>query len=171
LLPSVLCLPYRFLLSDVIMSELIEPPGSLFASLGYEIFSIPSDGVMEFFRLRSLYLKPSTNDLFALVGTRTMQGVLITGDNALRKAAESEGLAVHGTLWLLDQLVGLFVITKNEASSACWTMERDFRTANARCASGNGQPDDEKREYKTCEVFFSAQKPFRVFPVSVVQNA
>ena len=135
LLPSVLLLPYRFLLSDVIMSELIEPPGSLFASLGYEIFSIPSDDVMEVLRLRSLYLKPSTNDLFALVGTRNMHGVLITGDNALRKAAESEGLAVHGTLWLLDQLVRFSVITKIVASNALRNMlDNGARFPHSECS-------------------------------------
>ena len=30
--------------------------------------------------------------------------MLITGDNNLRTAGEEQGVEVHGTLWLLDQL-------------------------------------------------------------------
>jgi predicted nucleic acid-binding protein len=31
--------------------------------------------------------------------------MLVTGDAALRHAAEEEGVEVHGTLWLLDNLI------------------------------------------------------------------
>ncbi len=31
--------------------------------------------------------------------------LLLTGDEALRKAASQEGVEVHGTLWLLDAMV------------------------------------------------------------------
>jgi hypothetical protein len=43
--------------------------------------------------------------LFALLLAKINSCALITGDDALRKAAKEEGVPVHGLLWILDRLV------------------------------------------------------------------
>lgn len=49
---------------------------------------------------------------------RQEQCPLLTGDNALRNAAASEGIEVRGTLWVVEALVAQGVITKRRAESA-----------------------------------------------------
>ena len=44
-------------------------------------------------------------DCAAFVYARVHSGILLTGDKPLRTFAQSQHLAVHGTLWVLDQLV------------------------------------------------------------------
>lgn len=47
----------------------------------------------------------SIADLSAFVLAKEMNAWLITSDKSLRNYAERNGLTVHGTLWVLDQLV------------------------------------------------------------------
>ncbi len=47
----------------------------------------------------------SANDCFCLVTALANRGIVLTGDALLRKVAASEGLRVHGVLWVIDELV------------------------------------------------------------------
>ena len=58
---------------------------------------------------------------------------LLTGDRNLRDFAMAEGIAVHGTLWLLDELVVCRIITPFEAKTSLEAMQR----------SGSRLPHDE----------------------------
>ena len=62
-------------------------------------------------RLRNEYASPSTNDLFALYLAKRNSCPLITADNALRNAAEQEGVTTHGLLWLMDAMVDAKILT------------------------------------------------------------
>ena len=46
----------------------------------------------------------SANDCFCLVTALANRGIVLTGDALLRKVAASEGLRVHGVLWVIDEL-------------------------------------------------------------------
>ena len=46
----------------------------------------------------------SPNDCFCLITALTHSGILLTGDNLLRKVATANGLQVHGVLWVIDEL-------------------------------------------------------------------
>lgn len=52
---------------------------------------------------------------------------LLTGDKALRKTANTEKVEVHGTLWLVKQLIIHKIITVNQAEVAFATMRADAR--------------------------------------------
>jgi len=52
--------------------------------------------------------------------------VLLTGDAALRAVAEAHGIAVHGTVWLVDQLVTNRIVPAADARLAYRRM-RDAR--------------------------------------------
>ena len=46
----------------------------------------------------------SANDCFCFVTALAHAGILLTGDALLRKVASSNGLCVHGVLWIVDEL-------------------------------------------------------------------
>ena len=68
--------------------------------------------------LAERYVRPSRQDLFALVLARETKAVLLTGDGSLREAAEREGVQVHGTIWLLDLMVDHEVIDRQERAAS-----------------------------------------------------
>lgn len=117
LLEALFALPFDFLAPDVIVAELEVPDGQELLALGLQSISLSGEEVSEVMTLAARHRRPSVNDLFALVLARTRGATLLTGDRALRELAEAEGIAVHGTLWLLDELVRLKVATPWEAST------------------------------------------------------
>lgn len=46
------------------------------------------------------------------------EAIVLTGDKRLRKAVSSTGLEVHGSLWVLDELVGQQILTTKKACKA-----------------------------------------------------
>ncbi|MEN6621994.1 MAG: DUF3368 domain-containing protein [Smithella sp.] len=118
LLEAVLLLPYKFFLPDVIIAELIEPVGELLIKMGYAEKRTSGEETKNIFALRDKYTGPSTNDLFALLLAKRNGCPLITGDHALRKAADQEAVIVHGLLWLIDALVDSKIVTGTQAAEA-----------------------------------------------------
>ena len=100
-------LPYTYIMSkEAVDDELLSPPG-----LGAELKSyglIPVEITREEFYLAqqygSIYIRLSTYDRIALAIAKMRSITLLTGDGALRKAAVQEGVAIMGTLGILDQL-------------------------------------------------------------------
>jgi predicted nucleic acid-binding protein len=64
------------------------------------------------------YGQPSFIDLSALALAKHMNALLLTNDGALRVAAANEGVDVHGTLWVLDEMLRCHVITPPVAIEA-----------------------------------------------------
>lgn len=111
-------LPYRFVTPDIIYFEELQDRHAYLTDLGLETLTM--DGaliaIVEVFADR--YRKPSRNDLFALVLAQAQRCALLTGDSALRSAAESENVKVHGTIWLVKEMFekGLLTISDTEAA-------------------------------------------------------
>jgi len=105
LLDSVVQLRYDLLLPDVIVAELIEPPGEDLLRRGFIQESFSSDEVQQVLNLHRKYPMETVNDLFGLLLAQKNSCSLITGDAGLRKTAQSESVEVHGLLWLLDLMV------------------------------------------------------------------
>jgi predicted nucleic acid-binding protein len=116
LLEALFALPFTFLVPDVIVAELEVPNGQQLLAWGLESLSLTGEQVAAVVALAALHRAPSINALFALVLARTRRATLLTGDKAVRRLAESEGIDVHGTLWLLDELVRLSIITAGQAA-------------------------------------------------------
>lgn len=55
------------------------------------------------------------NDCSVLYLAIQLDATLLSGDKPLRKAGEERRIEVHGTLWILDQLVELKILTKQVA--------------------------------------------------------
>jgi len=91
--------------------------------LGVKKCELDGNGVMAVVALAAKYPAPSRADLFGLESARMLDAVLLTSDAALRKAAEREGVGVHGVLWLLDQLVEKEIITQKARAHALAAMK------------------------------------------------
>ncbi len=68
--------------------------------------------------LSKKYSAPSRNDLFALAIAKSRGLTLLSADKALTNAARKEKVLVHGTLWVLDQLVSESIIAGSIAADA-----------------------------------------------------
>jgi predicted nucleic acid-binding protein len=90
---------------DVVIAEVMEPLGSQITAYGLKVFALQPEEILEVWQLRQTYMGLSITDLSCLVLAKSQNGTLIAGDQALRRAAEKEGLKVRGTLWILDELV------------------------------------------------------------------
>lgn len=69
----------------------------------------------------------SINDLFALALAHQEQCALLSGDGKLRGIAIAKQVEVHGTLWLIGQMVHERVITARQATAAYAKMKQANR--------------------------------------------
>ena len=115
-------LPYHFIAPDVIIAELHEPSGTLLLELGLQQEELTGDQIVEVLQLRKQYNRPSVNDLFALILAKILEATLLTNDGSLRKVAQQQGITTHGTLWVLDEMVRLMIISPLQAADALRTM-------------------------------------------------
>jgi hypothetical protein len=116
-------LPYNWIAPDLVIGELRdERSGACVLSLGVRSVGLTGEQVEEVTRLGARYRGVSVIDLAALVLTGAQGGTLLTGDRLLRAAAEQEGVEVHGTLWLLDQLVTRGRLASHGAAAALQQM-------------------------------------------------
>ncbi|GJQ22163.1 MAG: hypothetical protein HBSIN02_25180 [Bacteroidia bacterium] len=118
LLESFLRLPYEFLLLDVIVDELKEPPGQHLIDLGFLLVSLEGENIGIVQSLAEEYRATSRVDLFALAYAQAHECILITGDAALRAAAVEKGIDVHGVLWVMDALVAQNIVTPADAANS-----------------------------------------------------
>jgi hypothetical protein len=132
LLRAFFRLPFRLAAPDVIIAELDEPDSEMLVGYGLESVELMGDQVLEVAALLVRYRSVSANDLFALVLARVQKATLLTGDQHLTEVAYREGVVIHGTLWVLDEMVRLEVITPVQAAQALRQMlERGSRLPQA----------------------------------------
>jgi len=116
-------LPYTILAPDVIVAELLEPAGKILLDLGLQSMAFSGAEVTRVIELSRNHPEVSINDIFALLLAEIQGTMLLTGDKRLRRIAEQEhDLQVHGTLWVLDQLIKRKLIPPSEASTALHKM-------------------------------------------------
>lgn len=135
LLEALFAFPFTFLAPDVIIAELEIPDGQQLLDWGLQSVSLTGEQVAAVLSLAAVHRGPSINDLFALILARAIAAPLLTGDRSLRKLAESEGIEVHGSLWLLNELLRFAIIAPMQAAEG---LERML-------AHGSRLPEDECR--------------------------
>lgn len=135
LLPDFFRLPLELVAPDVIIGELEEAEGEQLIELGLHKEELSRDQVLEVEELAAEHRGVSPKDLFALVLARSLRAALLSGDRGLRRIARAQGLSVHGTLWVLDELVRLGLIEPPRAAASLELM----------LASGSRLPEVECR--------------------------
>ena len=127
-------LPFRLVAPDVIIAELHDPNGEMLTEHGLQSETLSGAQVQEVASLVARHRRVSANDLFALVLARTLKAMLLTGDRRLRQIAAQQGVVVHGTLWVLDEMVQLEVIAPPQAAQALEQMlAQGSRLPQAEC--------------------------------------
>lgn len=109
LLHVLLRLPYRFIVPLPIREEeLLDFTAEEWQMLedgGLTTYDLPGEEVERVFTLKREHSRLSANDCLVLVTTICQEnGILLTGDNLLRKVATARTVRVHGVLWIIDEL-------------------------------------------------------------------
>lgn len=120
-------LPYTFAVPDILYEEELKIHHSELLSYGLEIRSLSSETMAYAFELAAKYTKPGTNDLFALALAKECSCPLLTGDGALRQAAESEAVVLFGTIWIVEHMIRQHLITIEEARELFISMREKKR--------------------------------------------
>ena len=111
-------LPCKFVITNLIVRELRNPPFHTLSSMGLLVENLSPEGVKEMIEMMGKYEGPSYQDISVLVLAKARNTVLITGDEALRRAAADNSVDCHGTCWLIDYLANQPLITYSEAIAA-----------------------------------------------------
>lgn len=127
LLAPMFSLGYQFAVPDVLYFEELAEQHAHWRDMGLIVKSLPAEGVARVQTLSQKYKRPSRNDLFALALAEQAQCPLLTGDAALRSAAEIEQVEVKGTIWLVTEMVRKQCITATVARVAYKTMQEQGR--------------------------------------------
>ncbi|WLQ13306.1 DUF3368 domain-containing protein [Hahella aquimaris] len=120
-------LGYKFLVPDILYYEELEEQHAHLLDLGLQIRSLSEQGVRRMETLAQRYARPGRNDLFALALAEAEKCPLLTGDAALRQAAETEQIDVKGTIWLILEMVREERITVAVARAALDRMRSSGR--------------------------------------------
>ena len=127
LMAPMFSLGYQFAVPDVLYFEELAEHHAHWRDMGLIVQSLPSEGVARVQALSQKYKRPSRNDLFALALAEQAQCPLLTGDAALRSAAETEWVEVKGTIWLVTEMVRKQCITATVARVAYKAMQEQGR--------------------------------------------
>ena len=110
-------LDYTFLMSkEVLARELRSPvdlPDKLLAA-GLQQVEIDENEYWQAIEFRLKYHRLSEADAVALAIAKNRSITLLSGDGALRKAAQAEGVPIRGTIWVFDELLSSELISEEE---------------------------------------------------------
>jgi len=107
LLRPMFRLDYHFAVPDVLYEVELRQDHTNLLKLGLRRMELSGDSVryVETLAADIRARGVSRNDLFALALARQEDCLLLTGDSRMRKLAKAEGRTVHGTLWLIAELI------------------------------------------------------------------
>ena len=107
-------LPFRTVTTSLVVNELEIGGHSLSLSLirggQIEEYLVQSDELFELIESYS-HLELGETDLSVLLAAEKYEGMILSGDSALRKIATARKIEVHGTIWVLDELIKAEKIT------------------------------------------------------------
>jgi hypothetical protein len=134
LLDGLFRLPWELCAPDLLLAtEILRPPAPRLVALGLVVHTLSGEQLVEIVTLRQARPALSLVDAAGFVLARHLGVGLLTGDRRLRGLAETSGIEVHGTLWLIDELVERCIIPEAQAAAGLKTM----------LAAGSHLPHDE----------------------------
>lgn len=121
-------LPMQFAMPDILYWEEIEPGTPGLEAQGLRILEVTGEYVRYASELPGKHgSKPSANDYLALALAKQEGCPLLTGDQALKAAAQAEDVPVMGTVWLLRTMIENQLLSVNEALAALALMKESKR--------------------------------------------
>ena len=110
LIPVIFQLPYEIAVPDILFELELRERHSHLLQAGLKVKSLNSESVKKTEFLTGQYPRPSMMDHSALALALQEQCPLLTGDKDLRVAAKKEGVEVHGTIWIIEELLNQKII-------------------------------------------------------------
>lgn len=119
-LPLMFQLDAVFAVPDLLYEEELRERSPQMLDMGLRTLELTAETVRYADALIARHARTgaSTNDLLALALARQEQTTLLTGDGKLRIVATEERVEVHGTLWLMEQLMNAGILTVVQAAAA-----------------------------------------------------
>lgn len=128
LLDAFFKLPYSINAADFVQdNEFVGVNWSILIRKGLQIIELTPIEILNLYDLHQSHHNTSIPDLASYVAALKINGILLTGDKALRKFAE-ENLEVHGLLWVIDLFVHFQILTPQDASICLELILRDPNT-------------------------------------------
>lgn len=129
LLRSMFRLEFAFAVPDTLFEEELREYHANLRYLGLQTLELDGETVEYAERLVQKYAVTGagTNDLLTLALAWQEECPVLTGDPRLREAAENEKVEVHGTLWLVEQMVNAELIRPKRARQAYDSMRKAGR--------------------------------------------
>lgn len=115
---AMFSLPWQFAVPDILFSEELEERHGHLLRFGLISKTMSGELIEETYNLRQQYVRTSVNDLLALTLAKYEGCQLLTGDKALREVAAELNVEVHGTIWLVEQMLQSKKITVEVARVA-----------------------------------------------------
>lgn len=127
ILDLIFRLPYEFGVPDVLFHDELEERHPELPGKGLKVLELQETAIGDTAALHAAYGKTgvSVNDCMALALARHEHCPLLTGDRALRRIANSEGIEVRGTLWLVEALFEAGHLTLDEVEKTYAAMRAD----------------------------------------------
>ena len=119
---AMFSLPWQFAVPDILFFEELSNRHEHLLEFGLICKVMDSKLISQAYDLRQKHLQTSVNDLLALTLARDQQCLLLTGDKALRQVASGLNIEVHGTLWLIDQMINYKKISVDTAKASFQSM-------------------------------------------------
>jgi predicted nucleic acid-binding protein len=129
-------LEFEFATPDLLFEEELREHHEHLIEKGLLLAELTSESMIHSFELVDRYRKTGRMDCLTMALAKQEACVLLTGDKELRLAAEQEQIEVHGTIWLVEQLLLNQLLSHEEAVAAFERMKVANRrlpwsTANA----------------------------------------
>lgn len=116
-------LTYQFAVPDILFFQELEKQHAHLSQFGLISKTMSGDLIAEAYSFHQKYMKLSVNDRLALTLAKHEGCILLTGDKALRDAAKDFNIEVHGTIWLVEQMLQKKKITVEVARIAFQSMK------------------------------------------------
>ena len=118
LIPVIFRLPYEIAVPDILFELELRERHSHLLQVGLKVKSLNSESVKKTEFLTGQYPRPSIMDHSALALALQERCPLLTGDKDLRVAAKKEGVEVHGTIWIIEELLNQKIIQQSQAKGS-----------------------------------------------------
>lgn len=111
-------LPCEIAVPDILFELELRERHSHLLQAGLKVKSLTAESVKKTEFLTQQYPRPSMMDHSALALALQERCLLLTGDKDLRVAAKKEGVEVHGTLWIIEELLNQKIIQQSQAKGS-----------------------------------------------------
>ena len=116
-------LPFTFCTPDLLFYDELGDDYSHLIEHGLRLLELTPRSIQFTLELEHTYKQPSRYDCLALSLAVQEQCPLLTGDRALRKAAEQTNVTVHGMIWLVEKMIEHELLTRATARQAYQKMQ------------------------------------------------